>query len=360
MNPAVKDFLERNERRIGLGLMALGFGIDNLTLNRIDLLFDNLIFFFYLSIALTAIFLTNAHQGGVLQTRFIARNHAWLPLPMQYAFGGLFSGFVVIYSRSGTWVASWVFLGIMSALLVGNEFAKNNYVRLAYHITIFYTALFSFAIFFLPVLTRRMGTGMFLLSGATSLATIAVILFALAKLTPAVFLRARAKAFAGIAAVFLLFNVLYFTNVIPPVPLSLKQIGVYHGVTARGGAYQAMVEPSPWYRIDRDSAAVFHRSGSEPVFVFSSVFAPTDLRTPIVHRWSIYDERSRRWVERDRLSFPITGGRDGGYRGYSLKRSIQDGKWRVEVVTNRGQLIGRITFTVEAADVSPQTKAAAL
>ncbi|TSC77023.1 MAG: hypothetical protein G01um101431_206 [Parcubacteria group bacterium Gr01-1014_31] len=356
MNPAVKDFLERNERRIGLGLMAMGFGIDNLTLNRIDLLFDNLIFFFYLSIALTAIFLTNAHQGGVLQTRFIARNHAWLPLPMQYAFGGLFSGFVVIYSRSGTWVASWIFLSIMAALLVGNEFAKNNYVRLAYHITIFYTALFSFAIFFLPVLTRRMGTGMFLLSGATSLATIAVILFALAKLTPAVFLRARVKAYTGIAAVFLLFNVLYFTNVIPPVPLSLKQIGVYHAVGKNPLGYSALVEPPPWHRFYEDTSRVFNRYGNEPVFVFSSVFAPTDLKAPIFHRWSFYNQQLRKWTVTDRLSFSILGGRDGGYRGYSQKRNVAPGRWRVDVVTSRGQLIGYVTFSVVTADVIPGTK----
>ena len=355
MKSQVKNFFERYERHTGIALMALGFFIDNLTLKRIDLLFDNLIFFFYLTIALSTILITNAYQGGKLRTRFMEKHQVWLSLPMQYAFGGLFSGFVVIYSRSGTVVASWLFLAILAALLIGNEFAKSNYARLTYRITIFFTAFFSYTIFYIPVLTKRMGAGTFLLSGAVSLLGIGIVLLVLRNLTRAYFRQQRVKVAASIASVFLLFNLLYFTNVIPPVPLSLKAIGIYHEIRTVSRGYTASVEPPRWYEFYNDTGRVFQRYGNEPVFVFSSIFAPTDLRTPVFHQWFFYDPQSRSWVAKDRLSFPILGGRDGGYRGYSQKRNVQEGKWRVDVVTARGQLIGRITFTVTAVDTSAQT-----
>ena len=43
----------------------------------------------------------------------------------------------------------------------------------------------------------------------------------------------------------------------------------------------------------------------------------------------------------------IAGGRDGGYRGYSLT-TVNSGNWRVNIETERGQLIGRVKFKVEA------------
>lgn len=40
------------------------------------------------------------------------------------------------------------------------------------------------------------------------------------------------------------------------------------------------------------------------------------------------------------------GGREGGYRGYSVKGNLFAGEWRVNVTTERGQSLGRTSFTV--------------
>jgi hypothetical protein len=48
----------------------------------------------------------------------------------------------------------------------------------------------------------------------------------------------------------------------------------------------------------------------------------------------------------DRLDYKIQGGRDGGYRGYTMKRNVQPGKWRVDVETNEGMILGRIPFNL--------------
>ena len=52
------------------------------------------------------------------------------------------------------------------------------------------------------------------------------------------------------------------------------------------------------------------------------------------------------WRVTDRMGFEVAGGRDGGFRWYSRKRTIAPGQWRVDVVTDRGQTLGRIDFTV--------------
>lgn len=355
-----KDLYEKYERHIGIALMALGFIVDNLTLKRIDLLFDNLVLFTYLIIAITCIVAINAYASGRLQYTFMRAMHPWLTVPMQYAFGGLFSGFFIFYSRSASFIASWPFLIMLAALLIGNELARTKYARFAFQISIFYTALFSFFIFYIPVLAKRIGADMFLLSGAVSLVSIAAILFLLRNIAYERFQKSKNGIITSIAVIFFLFNAMYFTNIIPPIPLSLKAIGIYHSIERRGPAYSAYAEAPKWYQFYNDTSRIFHRYGNDPIFVFSSVFAPTDLKTPIFHRWSLYDEKSRRWIAKDRLSFSIVGGRDGGYRGYSYKQNIQSGKWRVDVITKRNQLIGRITFIVTSVELPPQTKPVSL
>ena len=187
---------------------------------------------------------------------------------------------------------------------------------------------------------------MFLVSGAVSVALIALFLRVLRRVVPEVERRERTKVARAIAVIYVTFNILYFTNAIPPLPLSLREAGVYHGVTKAGDTYKLMAEPVPWYRAYLNYNTVFHRSPGESAYVFSSVFAPSGLSTIILHQWQRYDVPTKSWVTTEMLRFTITGGRDGGYRGYSMKTGLTPGDWRVNVLTQYGQTIGRITFSV--------------
>lgn len=69
-----------------------------------------------------------------------------------------------------------------------------------------------------------------------------------------------------------------------------------------------------------------------------------------MHHWQYYDEAKGEWVSRDRLAFSITGGNRTGYRGYSFKARAEAGKWRVDVETERGQVLGRISFRILPAE----------
>ena len=198
---------------------------------------------------------------------------------------------------------------------------------------------------------------MFLLSGAISLAAIAGFVYGIFRVMPEDVRRQKITTIRVIGGIFLAINILYFTNIIPPIPLSLKDAGVYHLVLRSGGeGYIVYAEEKTW----RDFLRLreeFHQAPGEPVYFFSAVFAPTDLKTQIFHRWEYYDELKGGWTETDRLPFSILGGRDGGYRGYSTKRNAAPGRWRVDVITERGQLLGRDTFTIIEVAIPPALEA---
>jgi hypothetical protein len=84
----------------------------------------------------------------------------------------------------------------------------------------------------------------------------------------------------------------------------------------------------------------------EKVFVFTAVFAPSGLSTLLRHQWQYFNDVTNVWETRSDVRFTIHGGRDGGFRGYSEKYDPEPGSWRVNVLTEHGQIVGRIRFTV--------------
>lgn len=153
----------------------------------------------------------------------------------------------------------------------------------------------------------------------------------------------------SIGSIFIAYNVLYFANVIPPIPLSLQEVGVYHHVVrnADTGEYRLEYEAGPWWQVWRTTDNVFRAAEGGPVYCFSNVFAPTRIQTDIQHRWEYRDEE-RNWVEHARISYPIRAVGDRGYRGFTLVRNYRDGQWRCSVETARGQVLGRQYFTIDS------------
>jgi hypothetical protein len=59
------------------------------------------------------------------------------------------------------------------------------------------------------------------------------------------------------------------------------------------------------------------------------------------------------------VSFPINGGRAEGYRGFTVA-VVTPGKWRCDVETSGGLLIGRISFDVVDSSSTPSLSAETL
>lgn len=353
MPEKVKKLMAWYERRLAPVAFLAGFAFDALTLTRVDLLRDNLILIAHLTVAAAGIALVNAVEASRLKGAF-TETIAWLfPLMIQFSFGALFSGFVVLYFRSGSLAGSWLFLLLLTLLLIGNEFFRRHYRRLTFHLNVYFIALFAYLILAIPMLVNRMGAAMFLASGLASLALIALFIGLMGRMAPHVSQYRRELA-ASIGGIYLTFNLLYFLNVIPPIPLALKEIGIYHAaVPAPGGGYRVSFEKPQWYEFFRDTSKTFQWVPGTPVFAYSAIFAPANINTAIFHHWEYFDTEAGEWIEKSRISYPIAGGRDGGYRGYSMKQIITPGKWRVAVKTGRGQLLGRTAFEIVETGVLP-------
>ncbi|TSC80765.1 MAG: hypothetical protein G01um101429_74 [Parcubacteria group bacterium Gr01-1014_29] len=353
---------DRYERWAFSGSMLLGFIVDSLTLTRIDLLFDNLVLFFYLAVAVVGIVITNLYDTGVWRgtpdgVRLLHRIPSYArmvsPFLMQYAFGGLLSGFFVFYSRGASFSASGLFLALLFGLLVGNEFFRTRYQQFTFQVSILFFVLYSYMIFFIPIVVGAMGAWVFLASGAVSIGGMGFLLYGFSCLMPTTRQQLRTAVAGSIGGIFLVMNALYFLNILPPLPLSLKEAEVYHEVRRVAGGYRVMGEDQPWYAFLLPRKTV-HLIPGNPVYFYSAVFAPTRLaQTRIIHHWQYFDEKKDAWISRSRIEFPIAGGRDGGYRGYSQKTNVEPGLWRVRVETTRGQVLGQKSFWVERVAESP-------
>lgn len=325
-----------------------GFVLDNITLNRVDQLFDNLILASYVLIAGVSLALLYAGTADKLPEsirRFVLR---WMPLAVQFSFGGLLSGMLVFYSRSGSWSSSWPFLLIIVAVIIGNETIKDRAQRLIFNLAVFFTGIFSYLVLIIPVIVKQMGPDIFFMSGLVSLFLIYWYVRFLRLIIPNfIEVHLRNIVFA-IGMMFAIFNFLYFGNIIPPIPLSLKEIGIYRMVESQGdGGYRLTYEPGPWYAFWRDGEETYKHQPGDKVYCFASVFAPTAFSLDIYHRWEYYDEKAGEWTEHGRIAYRIDGGRGGGFRGFTYIENVSPGKWRCSVETGRGQVLGRDVFEIE-------------
>lgn len=324
---------------------------DALTLRRIDALVDNLLLLGYLLALGGLITVAALVEHGRKPRPRLARLAGWLPLGIQFLMGALFSAYVVYYSQSASLSETAVFLGVLVVLLVANEFIHHRVAHLYLLVGLYFLCVFSFCIFFVPVALRAMTYWTFLGGGVLSVALVGLLVRFWHR--QGVFQKTRqyVAAMGIVGGLFAGLNVFYVQNWIPPVPLALREGGVFHHVERAGGAYRLSYAAPPFWKPWVRSDAVFHYRAGEPAYCFAAVFAPTQLRKGILHEWQHYDAAAGLWRTTDRIPYRVVGGRDGGYRGYTLKRRLRPGRWRVQVKTDDGRLLGRLVFhAVPAAE----------
>ncbi len=333
-------------------MFLLGFIVDNLTLNQVDQAFDNAVLALYVLLAMVATVLYYAGSAARMGERANQFFHTWAPAMMQYAFGGLLSGMLIFYGRSSAFFESWPYILFILLAIFGNETIKNRDQRLVYNLAIFFTGLFSYVILMIPVWTGKMGAMTFFLSGCLALFIMYWFVKILGWAVPNFIVLQKRMVVFTIGLIYVIFNVFYFTNIIPPIPLSLKSLGIYHSVIRyEDDRYALTYEAPPWYLPLRKSDSTFHYTAGDSIFCYASVFAPAKINTDIYHEWEYYDEAIGEWVEHARLPYPIKGGRGDGFRGYTVIESVREGKWRCTVETARGQALGREAFTVVPGSV---------
>ena len=349
LSPSLRTHLRtayaRFEQPISSISLLGGFVFDAVTLKRVDTLWDNFWIVVHLAVAAVCILLVNRTENRAFDPKDPAKAHFWIINTLQFFFGGLLSTFLVFYFRSGSLRVSWPFFLILGAAFIANEKLKHHYARLSFQISFFFLSLFCFTIFIMPVVLHRIGPFIFLLSGAISLALVFLFVRLLRYVAGENLAAEGPTLTTSIGVIFLTINVLYFLNLIPPLPLSLQNAKVYHAISrSADGNYAAQSEEPDRLRFFR-LAESFHATPGASVYAYSAIFSPTSLNTKIVHEWQFYEPK-RGWTSRGRVDLIVRGGRGGGYRTYSVKTGITQGAWRVNVETPTGALLGRLRFNV--------------
>lgn len=324
--------------------MVAGFVADNLFFERVDLWQTQLVFAVYAAMCFISIPLLQwieARQMHAPVWRMI------LPFVTQFALGGFWSGFVIFYGRSADLGASWPFLLVLFIVFLGSEYFHQYHARLVFTSVLFFFALYSYAIFALPIYTGTIGTLTFLGSGLVAIGIFVLFTMLMRLIAHERFIADVLRIRIGAVVVLVVMNLFYFTNILPPLPLSAEAAGVYHSVWRVPGAYLATEEVKPWPVRYLGFAPTLHVVWGDSLYAYSSVFAPTTLTATIVHRWQWYDPDKKEWVTRSAIAYPIQGGRDGGYRGYSAVPIMNAGKWRVSIETADGRTITRLPFSAE-------------
>lgn len=326
---------------------VLGFIVDTILLNKIDSVADNLILLFNATVATLGFVLLYVASSGKLSGKLSNFVKKFAPVIMQYGFGGLLSGMLVFYGRSGDFVASAPFLLMILGVIIGNEFLKKRSDKLIYHLALYYIGIFSYIVLVVPVILGRMGDLIFILSGIIALLVVIGVVKLISLVVPNFINVNKKRIIVLIGFIYIGFNTLYFSNLIPPIPLSLTHIEIAHAVSrSETGAYRITYEEQPFWRTYSPLPPVLNPSQSY-ISCFARVYAPTRLTTDIYHRWE-YKDADGNWVEQFRLSYPIIHTSIKGYRGYTQISSFSDGLWRCSVETERGQVLGRKTVLIDS------------
>jgi len=328
---------ERYRHLLPSVLLAGGFFVDVLTFRtlRTDVTF-----------ALLGGYALAAAGGVALGERGSGAMRKAMPMVVQFAFGALLSSAFLFYWFGGAVAASWPVMLIVVALMAFNEAFRRVFLRPSIQFGVFAFVLFSYFTLLFPYMLQSLSAWVFLLGGAVATG-VSLLLAEIATRTNAAWRPLKRRFRLTAVCTYAAFVILYFLNVIPPIPLSIRDAGAYHDVSVRDGQYILRAEPEDFLsRLWPGQTLRLERGEDGRIFAYTAIYAPTDLSTTIVHAWQRYDGTAGRWTDAGRSTYATRGGRQEGYRGYSYRTIQTPGRWRVIVETVRGQELGRIHFKV--------------
>ena len=258
-------------------------------------------------------------------------------LLLQFLFGSLFSALFILYFKSASHLTAIIWSVGLGALLVANEFLENAYKRFTLTWTLFGFCAILLLNFALPYAVGSVHALWFYVS------VIIAVLFTWA-------LKLKISSQLGsIWPTYLVAAVLssaYVLDVIPPVPLVKRDIQVGTQLQKVAGQYVLQQDKAPWWIFWRDTLNTVHISAGESVYCLSAIYAPSGLDTRLYHRWQHYNAKTG-WQTMSRIGFNVAGGRNNGFRGYTVKRNLAFGEWRVIVETENARTITVYPFEIQ-------------
>lgn len=345
---ALADRLDRLKQAFPALAFFGGFLWDALTLGRSVGVMDLWLLSVYLLAAGGLLWWLGKRHAASSAPAIPTPRSEWLEsgpyLLLQFCFGSLFSALFIFYFKSSSHFLAGLWALGLGILLVANEFLDDHYRRFTLTWAFFGLCAMLLLTFVIPHVVGSIGALWFVL-GTLAGAGLAHGLRLKTPGQPGRILPVWLIA-AGLLSAYVL-------DIIPPVPLVKKAIDVGHALTRTAGDYRLLQEKSPWWVFWRRTESEIHLAPGEPIYCVSAVFAPSGLSTRLVHHWQRYE---RGWVTYSRIPFSLAGGRGGGYRGYTYKRNLAPGEWRVRVETEDGRTVAIHRFEISTEPLATDTE----
>ena len=354
----LKLYYEKNERGIAVLSFAAGFVFDIVTLSRIDSWLSIGQQILYLVVIVTALTQMFLEQGGPqldLDKMFSIKRwyYQYRTAIVHFLFGSLLNLYTIFFFKSSSLLVSFSFLVFLVLLLVANESKRFKSKGLPLKFAMLSLCVLSFFAYVIPILVGSIGLLVFLASMLVGCLPLIGLAWRVRARAPQLVPLASRQIQLPLSLVLLAFFILYYFRVIPPVPLSIPFIGVYHSVERTEQGYRLGHERPPW-RFWHNGDQDFIARPGDKVYVFFRIFSPTRFSDQVLMRW-YWKDGARGWTLQDSIPIKIVGGREQGFRGYGFKSKYQPGDWKVQIETTDAREIGRVYFDVQTGPEWPRS-----
>ena len=340
-----KAFYKKYERWVPIAFFILGFIFDTFMLRRVDELKTILQQALYLVIS--GVLISIELRSGVQEIRVPAwflKAWRYREAFLHFLLGTLLNSYTIFYFKSASALTSFVFIILLVALLMVNEFKHFGKAQTRVHVAYWALALISYFVSLAPILFGFIDLIPFLSAVSASV----LIFYGFyrwhePRLGTAPSL-VRTHLLIPFSAVPLLFVTLYMIHAIPPVPLSVSYMGIFHQAEKKEGGYE-LTYTRPAWKFWQHGDQTFSARAGDKIYCFVEVFSPTRFKDQLQVRW-LFDDPKQGWIKSDAIPLSVSGGREEGYRAVTTKANYEPGLWRVQVETTDEREVGRIGFRV--------------
>ena len=318
-----------------------GFTWDSITLGKLVQTTDLAILLLYYVASLVFLLLLAAEPGKFLNRAWSEKWQNRFTYAVQFCFGSLFSALVVCYFKSSGSFGAFFLVALLAVFLVANEFLQQSYAKFEFSLALFNLLGTMYLNFLIPHLVNGIGFFWFLVSAAISFG----ICFGAFKLS-----RRSKRALIAPAVISGILLIAYLANWIAPVPLVLKDQNACTGFSKDYTCYVDENDFLGGLSVYLGFSPTLSIAEGEGVTFVSAVFAPAKGETQLEHRWYHQNAKTGKYELLNTITsarMTTRGSREEGFRIYTTKKNVPEGKWKVETAAKGGSVIGSKTFYVQ-------------
>lgn len=344
------EFYSQHETKVDLGFFLAGFLFDLFTLSNIDDTFgiiQQTLYLIILMVLFASEFLVESKV--MLIPPYLSKVWESKSFIIHFLLGSLLSIYSLFFLKSASAFVGILFVIVLMLVMVLNElkFVQSRGVDTKF--SLFVLSLLCFLTTLSPVVFGHVGFITFLVALILTIALVIGFWYLLKKRVQSD-ANLEKRILTPSSIVLGLFFLFYVFGWIPPVPLAVEEIGIYHNIEKADGNFKLYHERS-WWKFWQTADEDFQSQPNDKVYVFARIYSPARFSDQVILHWQLYS-RQNGWMTSDKIPMKISGGREGGYRGHTYKSNYTEGDWRVLVETNDGREIGRVKFSVTKVSIT--------